>query len=523
MTILQHGRTPLQDLNPSLTIVNGDARQTFHAKETKEPGVYRVSVTFPSSGLWRYEVNDGFITGQPHTFKAIQVGAPGTPPAAANTSTTAAADDGGPSLLWLSPAWHCSLPRRRPAVRAPAAPPPIRRRRESHHPRRRWPRLRGGGDDDRRLRRRRLGRPRSRRPRRAAVATSAPAAGPDRGQQVFLEQGCGSCHAFEPAGTSGPIGPDLALSLHGKSRDYVLESIVLPERERGRRVHDRRDARRLRRADRPRGPRPAGRVPDARSRVEHVRVFDHVDIRVSDFDASDALLRHRPRRARQAAHGHGGRVRGVGRLLDPRRRAARDAAPARGLLRPARARRRLPPRRRRGRLHQRRRARARGRQYYARVLRRLPPGPGRQQRRGRLRRRASASSARSTICGCGSPTSPPPRASTRRSRPHAGFEVAPPRPRAHPARRPRRLLLAHRGRADRERPHRLPRRQRRRRRLPRTPPSRPATGTTARPASARTITPATTAPSCSTPTATTSRSSITTAEAAPAPRRSPGR
>ena len=48
---------------------------------------------------------------------------------------------------------------------------------------------------------------------------------------MFLEQGCGSCHAFEPAGTSGPIGPDLALSLHGKSRDYVLESIVLPNAE----------------------------------------------------------------------------------------------------------------------------------------------------------------------------------------------------------------------------------------------------------------------------------------------------
>jgi mono/diheme cytochrome c family protein len=66
---------------------------------------------------------------------------------------------------------------------------------------------------------------------RAAVATTAPAAGADRGQQVFLEQGCGSCHAFEPAGTSGPIGPDLALSLNGKSRDYVLESIVLPNQE----------------------------------------------------------------------------------------------------------------------------------------------------------------------------------------------------------------------------------------------------------------------------------------------------
>ncbi len=66
---------------------------------------------------------------------------------------------------------------------------------------------------------------------RAAVSTAAPAAGVERGHQVFLEQGCGSCHAFEPAGTSGPIGPDLALSLHGKSRDYVMESIVLPNKE----------------------------------------------------------------------------------------------------------------------------------------------------------------------------------------------------------------------------------------------------------------------------------------------------
>jgi mono/diheme cytochrome c family protein len=65
---------------------------------------------------------------------------------------------------------------------------------------------------------------------RAAVSTAAPASGADRGRQVFLEQGCGSCHAFEPAGTSGPIGPDLALSLHGKSRDYVMEGIVLPNK-----------------------------------------------------------------------------------------------------------------------------------------------------------------------------------------------------------------------------------------------------------------------------------------------------
>jgi hypothetical protein len=97
MTILQHGRTPLAGLNPTLTIINGDARQTFHAKATGETGVYRVSVTFPSSGLWSYEVNDGFITGQPHTFKSVQIGAPG------QAAPPAGGDDGGPSLIWLIP------------------------------------------------------------------------------------------------------------------------------------------------------------------------------------------------------------------------------------------------------------------------------------------------------------------------------------------------------------------------------------------------------------------------------------
>ena len=64
-----------------------------------------------------------------------------------------------------------------------------------------------------------------------AAAPARAAVGVERGKQVFEAQGCGSCHAFAPAGSSGPIGPDLALSLHGKSRDYVLESIVLPDKE----------------------------------------------------------------------------------------------------------------------------------------------------------------------------------------------------------------------------------------------------------------------------------------------------
>ncbi len=48
------------------------------------------------------------------------------------------------------------------------------------------------------------------------------------GLTVWIQQGCGSCHTFKPANSTAPIGPDLTLSLHGKSRDYVMESIVLP-------------------------------------------------------------------------------------------------------------------------------------------------------------------------------------------------------------------------------------------------------------------------------------------------------
>jgi hypothetical protein len=116
MTILQHGRTPLAGVKPSLTIVNGDARRTFPAKATKEPGVYRVSVTFPSSGLWRYEVDDGFISGQPHTFKAVQIGAAGTP---------ATSEDGGPALGWLIGGL---------ALLATAAAVLVISRRPRHHP-----------------------------------------------------------------------------------------------------------------------------------------------------------------------------------------------------------------------------------------------------------------------------------------------------------------------------------------------------------------------------------------------------
>ena len=50
----------------------------------------------------------------------------------------------------------------------------------------------------------------------------------DPGFAVFAAQGCGSCHAFTPAGSAGQVGP----KLDGlRDADQVRESIVAPSAE----------------------------------------------------------------------------------------------------------------------------------------------------------------------------------------------------------------------------------------------------------------------------------------------------
>jgi hypothetical protein len=80
ITILQHGRTPLAGISPTISLVGkGGKRETFATKPTDEPGVYLAEVKFPAAGSWAYEVYDGFGAayggGQTHTFGAISVGA----------------------------------------------------------------------------------------------------------------------------------------------------------------------------------------------------------------------------------------------------------------------------------------------------------------------------------------------------------------------------------------------------------------------------------------------------------------
>ena len=56
-----------------------------------------------------------------------------------------------------------------------------------------------------------------------------PSGSPDAGREVFAAQGCGSCHTFSPAGTSGTIGPNLDDTLDGKDPGYVRRAIVDPD------------------------------------------------------------------------------------------------------------------------------------------------------------------------------------------------------------------------------------------------------------------------------------------------------
>jgi hypothetical protein len=79
--ILQHGRTPLSGVEPTVTIRNDRGTTLrFPARPTSEVGVYEAEVRFPSSGTWSYEVYDGFEQyggAQTHRFAPVAI-APGS-------------------------------------------------------------------------------------------------------------------------------------------------------------------------------------------------------------------------------------------------------------------------------------------------------------------------------------------------------------------------------------------------------------------------------------------------------------
>ena len=59
----------------------------------------------------------------------------------------------------------------------------------------------------------------------------APAGDPAAGKALFASNGCGGCHTFEAAGSSGAVGPNLDEALEGKDAEFVHQSIVEPNAE----------------------------------------------------------------------------------------------------------------------------------------------------------------------------------------------------------------------------------------------------------------------------------------------------
>lgn len=72
LTVLQHGRTPMEG-SVSMTVYTGGGEQEFVlAKPTDRPGVYRAAVTVPE-GEWRYTATDPF--GVEHRFPSVEAAA----------------------------------------------------------------------------------------------------------------------------------------------------------------------------------------------------------------------------------------------------------------------------------------------------------------------------------------------------------------------------------------------------------------------------------------------------------------
>jgi hypothetical protein len=71
LTVLQHGQTPLADLQPHVRIEQGMLARQFLARPTQKTGVYRARVVFPRGGTWRWSIWDGF--SRIHTYKAVKV------------------------------------------------------------------------------------------------------------------------------------------------------------------------------------------------------------------------------------------------------------------------------------------------------------------------------------------------------------------------------------------------------------------------------------------------------------------
>ena len=74
LTVLQHGVTPLEGIQPHVRITQGTIARQFLARPTTKTGVYRARVVFPRAGTWKWSIWDGF--SRTHSYKPVKVAKP---------------------------------------------------------------------------------------------------------------------------------------------------------------------------------------------------------------------------------------------------------------------------------------------------------------------------------------------------------------------------------------------------------------------------------------------------------------
>ena len=104
LEVLQHGRTPLDGVEPAVTIDGPGGSKRFAAEPAGKPGLYAAEVVFPTAGRWTYEVDDGFT--QTHSYPPVRIARASAPAreteAGSGTSTALAAGLGAGLLAALA-------------------------------------------------------------------------------------------------------------------------------------------------------------------------------------------------------------------------------------------------------------------------------------------------------------------------------------------------------------------------------------------------------------------------------------
>jgi hypothetical protein len=95
-TVLQHGRTPMLDLSPTITAKSSNAdSMVVNAEAEGDPGHYAATLTFSKAGNWSWSIN-AFTMDQP--MPALTVSAP---VAAAVSQPEVATKNASPSPLFI--------------------------------------------------------------------------------------------------------------------------------------------------------------------------------------------------------------------------------------------------------------------------------------------------------------------------------------------------------------------------------------------------------------------------------------